>query len=484
LEPIGLLYLATYIREKLSKKYPSIKVSIVDTYFNGPPACTKTKLGYRAGLSDEEIEEILKKEKPDMIGISNNYTSYTPDSLSLAELAKKTCPKAVIVLGGAHATVDHEFLITKDCVDVVVRGEGEETFREMIYNIYKKKGLRNVLGITYKEGKRIISNSDRPLIEDLDELPIPDRSFINYPEYLKKTSEIYFVPEKKPVGTIFSSRGCMYHCVFCSTHKVWSDKWRYRSAKNVIKEINYLRKKYGVREFAFEDDQFLGSNERVVEICKMIIKQKMDISLIVPPGLSPSLLKKETLKYLKQAGLYRVSFSVDAGSPKSVAYVKKPVNLDKVRDIVAYANRLGLWTYGFFVIGYPYETIKDLEEVRDYAYGLKMDFIRFYIAQPHMGSDLYEIYLKEGKIDKRAKEQHTMFDSLFGTDHVSAKKLFRLREEYENSYLLYHIKNHLPSLKYFFWEFIPKISSPKKIFYLFRVMVSYTKQISITPSKK
>ena len=483
LEPTGLLSLATYVRDKLTIKYPSIKISILDTYFNGPSTCRKTRGGYRAGLSDEEIARLLEKENPDIIGISNNYTSYMQDSLSLIKLAKKICPNALTIIGGAHATVDHQDLITNKDIDMVVRGEGEETLREIVYNVYRKKPLKNIAGITYRVGKRIVCNPDRALIQNLDDMSIPDRSFIDYPEYLKKTPQIYFSPAQKPVGTIFSARGCMYRCIFCSTHKVWADRWRSRSAKKVLQEINYLRKKYGVREIAFEDDQFMGSKKRVVELCKLIIKNKLGMSFIVPPGLSPALLDREVIDYLKKAGFYRISFSIDVGTKKSALYVRKPVNLDKVRDLIAYANHLGFWTYGFFVIGFPYETVEDLLETRKYAYDLKMDFIRFYIAQPHMGSDLYDEYLKNGMIDSRVKKHHTMYDSLFGTKYISAKKLYRFREDFENNYIGYHIKNHLTSIKYLISEFMPKIFGLKKSLYFLRLLSSYTEQISKTPKK-
>lgn len=473
LEPTGLLSLATYVRDKLIVKYPSIKISIFDTYFNGSAICRKNKDGYRSGLSDEEIAFLLKKKNPDVIGISNNYTSYLQDSISLIKLAKKICPKTLMIIGGAHATIDHKVLITNKDIDIVVRGEGEETFREIIYNVYHNKSLRNVTGITYKIGKRIICNSDRALIPNLDEMPIPDRSFIDYPEYIKKTSGSFFSPSQKPVGIIFSARGCMYRCIFCSTNKVWANRWRSRSAKNILMEIIYLKKEYGIREIAFEDDQFMGSKERIIELCKLIIKSKLGMSFIVPTGLSPALLDKNIIDYLKKANFYRICFSIDVGTKKSALYVRKPLNLDKVRDLVLYANNSGFWTYGFFVIGFPYEKIEDLMETKKYAYDLKLDFIRFYIAQPHMGSDLYDEYLKNGMLNMHINKYQTMYNSLFGTEYISAKKLAKLRNDFENGYLQYHLRHHFISLRYLFKEFIPKILSIKKIFYFLKLMRSY-----------
>lgn len=474
LEPIGLLSLATYIRDKLTTKYPSIKISILDTYYNGPILCRKNKNGYRSGLSDEEITKLLEEENPDIIGVSNNYTAYLQDSLSLIKLAKNTCPKALAIMGGAHATMDHKNLIIDKDIDIVVRGEGEETLREVIIRVFHKKPLKDIAGITYKIGKRVICNPDRALIENLDKIPFPDRSFIDYPGYLQKTANSFFAPAQKPVGLIFSARGCMYRCIFCSTNKVWANKWRSRSAKNILREIYYLKEKFGVREIAFEDDQFMGSKDRIIKLCKLIIKHRLGMSFIVPTGLSPALLDHKTIDYLKKANFYRLCFSIDVGTKKSALYVRKPVNLDKVRELIAYANRSGFWTYGFFVIGFPHERIEDLMETRKYAYDLKMDFVRFYIAQPHLGSDLYDEYLKNGMINERVHKCLTMYDSLFGTKYVSAKTLYKLRENFENGYFRYHIRHHLLSVRYLINEFIPKVFSFQKMMYFLRLVRSYS----------
>lgn len=481
-EPLGLLSLATYIRDKLSVKYPSIRISIIDTYFNGVPICIKTKKGYRSGLSDVEICKLIKDADPDIIGVSNSYTAYTEDSLSLLKLANKICPNALTIIGGAHATIDHKYLITKKYIDVVVRGEGEETLREIIYNVYSKIPIKDITGITYKANDQIICNPDRALIQNLDDLPIPDRSFIDYLQYLKKSKELYFLPSRKPVGTIFSSRGCMFKCIFCSTQKVWTNKWRSRSAEKMLEEVNYLREKYGVREIAFQDDQFMGSKDRIIQLCKLIINQNLKMSFIAPSGISPALLDREVLFYLKQAGFYRICFSIDVGTKESASYVRKPINLQKVRDLIVYANHLGIWTYGTFVIGFPFETVENLVETKIFSYNLKLDFLRFYIAQPHMGSDLYDEYLKNNLIDDRVTQHHSMGDSLFGTKYISAEQLCKFREDFENDYVQFHIK-HLTSIKYIVNEFIPKIFGPKKGLYFLKLLIFYLNQRFITPEK-
>lgn len=468
LEPLGLLSLATYIKSEASNE---IQIKILDAQIEGKEHCIKTKRGYRSGLEDFEIENVLKEFKPNVVGISNSYTSHTKDVLEITKLVKKT-HDCILIIGGAHATIAHKEIIKLKEIDLVVRGEGEETFKEVISALNKKSSLDKVKGITFKKNNQIKVNPDRPAL-DINTLPIPDRSLINYKKYLERTSETYFYTLNKPVGTIFTSRGCPFRCIFCSTQKVWTNKWRGRNAENVIKEIEYLHNKFGVKEISFMDDQFMGSKKRIIEICNLLIEKKLDISLIVPAGISPSLIDFSTLKLMKKAGFYRICFSIDVGTNTSRNFVRKPLNLQNMGALVKRANSLGMWTYATFVIGFPEEKKEDILATIRYAYNLKLDFVRFYIVQPHLGSDLYDLYLKQGIINKNIiEDHHTLYEAIFGTKYLSAKELEELRNQAEAGYIKFHIKHFFNPL-YLFYEFLQKLYPPKKLFYFLGLLKNY-----------
>jgi len=141
---------------------------------------------------------------------------------------------------------------------------------------------------------------------------------------------------------------------------------------------------------------------------------------------------------MQKAGYYRVCFSIDVGTHAAQLYVRKPVKLERMRALVKKANSIGLWTYATFVIGFPNETFEDIHQTVAYAYSLRLDGVIFYIAQPHLGSELYDVYLKESLIDERTagviQSHHSPAESLFGTKHVSAAELEALRNSAARGY--------------------------------------------------
>lgn len=475
LEPLGLLCLATYLKkEAQSNSLKNIDIKIFDAQMEGGDKTIIAERGYRSGIDDLGLIKFVKKYKPDIVGISNNYTTHLNDVLEISKTIKEIIPRCLLFLGGAHATIDHENLIKFKWIDGVVRGEGEITFKEIVFSVYFNKNLSNIKGLTFKKENRIFINKERELIEDINTLPIPDRNFLDYKKYLEKTPQIYFSPMNSPIGTIFTARGCPFNCIFCSTQKVWKNKWRPRSPEKIFDEINYLIKTFGVKEISLEDDQFMFSKERIKNLCNLIIKNKLNITLIVPSGISPSLIDIETMQLMKKAGFYRLCFSIDVGTPLAKNFVRKPVNLGKMRDLIKKANHLGFFTYATFVIGFPFEKEEDIQKTIDYSYNLKLDFLRFYIAQPHLGSDLYDIYLKEGLINKTVlSEHHTMFDSSFGTKYLSKDKVLELRDEAENNYLKSHI-NDFFNFNYLFYEFLPKIKNINQFVYLLKMFKNFS----------
>lgn len=469
-EPLGLMSIATYVIREAEAESIDIDVKIVDAQMQGPAQTIKVEHGFRSGMTDEELRLVLDGYRPDLVGITNNYTNGLNNVLEISRLTREVLPDALIVLGGAHATLDHSDLIKNPEIDVIVRSEGEETFKELVFAVYRGKSLEGIKGLTHKVSGRIVVEEDRDLIEDINVLPVPDRSLLVYEQYLEHSSNHYAFTLNSPVGTIFSSRGCPYKCIFCSTQHVWRNKWRARSAENVLLEIKYLHEKYGVNEIAFQDDQLIGDKNRIKDLCRLLVKENMGVSFIAPPGISPALLDDETFILMQKAGFYRVCLSIDVGSKQAQVFVRKPVNLGKMRGIVRKANSIGLWTYATFVIGFPDETKEDVAQTIEYAYGLKLDHVIFYIAQPHLGSDLYQMYLADGLIDGDVVNKHHLpSESLYGTKHISATELESLRNSAASGYRRYHLR-HFFNPSYVFTEFMPKLWGVRKFLYFVRIV--------------
>lgn len=456
-EPLGLLYLATVLHERSLANNLGLNVKILNCMLEGSEETFATPDGWRSGQSDSEYQASIEEFNPQLVGISCNYTFGALNTYRLASLTKKACPSAAVIIGGAHATLEPESVLRQPGVDCVVVGEGERAIVELVALMLNGDPLPQI--------------KTSPPIEDLDSVPIPSRSFIDYSRYLAVGS--YFATKQSPVGTVFTSRGCMFRCAFCSTQVAWGNHWRGRSALNMMDEVLYLRDEYGVKEIAFQDDQLLGSVSRMEEFCALATDKKIGMTFIAPPGLSPGRMNHNLLRLMRDAGFYRLCFSVDVGNEKAAKWVKKPVKLNKMRSLVRKANTLGLWTYGTFVIGFPTETKADILETVRYAYGLGLDFLRFYIAQPHAGTTLHAWYIEHGLLPDSRDGDHSILEAQGDLPNITARDLEAIRNKAEVGYLRYYLIRCLNPVRWS--ELLPKVLGMAKVKYFLKLLRVFNK---------
>lgn len=467
-EPLGLVCLATYLKQVFQEE---INVHILDLYALGANIPLAKDGLYVLGMHNEnEIKTELEIFKPDLVGITCNFTAYALDSLEVASIVKKIFPLVPVVLGGAHATIEAENIIREnESVNYVVRGEGEITTEYLLRFLQGEIFIHEVKGITYRNSQQmVVSNPERALIENLDILPVPDRSFIDmafYKEYNKKC--IWYV-RKEPVATIITSRGCPYNCVFCSTKVVWKKVWRPRSLEKVFEEIEWLVSQYGIREIVINDDQFFTERNRINKFCDYFIKKKQDLAFSVDAGVSVWLVDNELLKMMRRAGFYSIRFPIETGSAVTLKFIRKPVDLHKANKMIEEANRLGFWTSANFIIGFPYETMKEIEETIRYAFSTKLDYASFLIAKPNAGSDLYEIFRQEGLLNKNVVRASHFYRSDYDTTTMHAEELNNILKSLAKKWFIHkiifflnptNIINHLfPKLKSIDdWKYLLKV---------------------------
>ncbi len=193
-------------------------------------------------------------------------TETYPNGLMLAGTAKQVNPETTVVMGGPHATVMYEQVLTEKSVDIVVRGEGELTMAELTHHLLRRKGTLGALsGIAYRQDGKIVVTSERPFIPDPDELPFPARELFPLPLY------------QQPVHVLMSRGGCPFKCVFCAVSNIWKGSRRFRSTENVLQEILSLRESVEFDEIHFADDTFTLSRERVDHLCKKLVERRDDI---------------------------------------------------------------------------------------------------------------------------------------------------------------------------------------------------------------
>ncbi len=366
--PLGLLYLAATLEKN------GIGVRILDAALE--------KLSLEATFA--KIKEIA----PKIIGISVCTPDY-PLINKFSLILKKEIPQASIVLGGPHPTLDPEGALSAGHIDYVIRKEGEFSFIELVRALLAGDTgqLSKIAGLSYKDNGRIVHNQDRPLIEDLDELPFPARHLVPLMQYRNYGR----VRKRKPVGVMITSRGCPLQCIFCA-HDIFGRKYRFLSAGKVIEEIKILQRDYGVKEILFREDNFTANRERVYEICGMMLKEKLDITWMCLADANS--ITADMAKKMKEAGCWHIGIGVESGNQSMQKVLKKYLDLEKVKNVFDFVQKAGIKTLAFFMIGNYSDTKETINDTIDFARRLNTDFAIFTITTPFPQTELFDMAVK------------------------------------------------------------------------------------------
>lgn len=391
---IGLGYIASVLRQQ------GHEVKILDCLV---ASCEKYPIDgtfVRAGLSDDRILDAIERFRPDVIGVSSMFTSYFKNAHHIARIAKDYKKDVLVVFGGAHASSFPEIVMKDPNVDVVVIGEGENTIRELLQRYGQKKGFTGVNGIMHRSGQVLKREAPREFIRNLDEIPFPAWDLLERDlSKIEQENRSNRFLMRKPIGYLLTSRGCPNACYFCSVKLIWSRSWRARSAKNIVDEIEFLKGKYGFREFHFVDDNSSVSKKRMHEICDELLRRNLNVKIATPTGIAIGTLDREILTKMKKAGFYRLCFGIESGDPETQKIIKKRINLDQAKQVIREANRLGFWTSGTFIMGFPHEDLDAIRKTVEFAKISDMDYAVIYLLTPQPGTEVYRIFKEQGLID-------------------------------------------------------------------------------------
>lgn len=391
---IGLSYIAAVLQKK------GHEVKILDCLISSFDRYNVDENFIRSGLSDKQIFDTIKAFNPGAVGVSNMFTSYFKNAHDVAKLVKEYNKDILVVFGGAHSSTFPESVMKDNNVDVVVIGEGENTISELLDRYKEKRDFSGIRGIMFRLNGKIVREAPRQLIQNLDEIPFPAWGLLEKDlEVVKKEGRKSKMIMRKPIGNILTSRGCPNDCYFCSVKLIWTREWRARTAKNIVDEIEFMKKKYEYREFHFVDDNSSVSKIRMHEICDELIKRKLNVKLVTPTGIAIATLDKEILAKMKKAGFYRLCFGIESGHPETQKIIKKRLDLSKAKEVIKEANKLGFWTGGTFIIGFPHEKIKDIMATLSFAKESNIDFAVIYLLTPQPGTDVYAILKEQGLIN-------------------------------------------------------------------------------------
>ncbi len=332
-----------------------------------------------------EVIDELKHKIPDVVGLSAK-TCEVEVAKELSKHIRRLNPKALIIAGGAHPTIDPESMLIDSEIDVSVVGEGELTFIELLERYHRGEPLARTMGCAVRQDGQIFIGEPRPYIQDVDSIPFPAWDLIDIDIFENLESSSFFLAAKRYMS-IFTSRACPFRCIYC--HHVFGKKFRPRSPDNVLKEIDILYNNYGIREIHIQDDVFNFDRQRAIEIADKIADRKYNLAISFPSGLRGDLLDYEFIRKLKRAGTYYMGFGVETASPRIQKLIGKEQDLNHLRQVAKMCDRAGLITAGFFMLGFPTETQEELEQTVQYA--LKTPFTRLEVSQVAIfpGTKLY-----------------------------------------------------------------------------------------------
>jgi magnesium-protoporphyrin IX monomethyl ester (oxidative) cyclase len=390
--PLGLAYIGAVLENA------SYKVEILDTVALNWRNPIQTNGMLQLGQKWKDIHYSIERSKPDVVGISCLFSSQAHNAHKVAELVKAYDFEVPVIMGGAHPSALPQKVLEDQNVDYVIVGEGEETMLDFLDKWSKGAPLNGIEGFAYRAEKEMKLNPKREFIKNLDSLPIPARHLLPMEEYFTAMKSHLVTLMRRRFTSMITSRGCPFNCVFCSIHTIWGHRWRARSPENVLLEIEHLVKTYKIRELHFEDDNLTLDRKRIEKICDMIIESKLDLKWATPNGVAIWTLNKDLLKKMKKSGCYKLCFGIESGDTKTLKFIGKPVNLVHARKTIQWANEVGIWTDGFFVIGFPYEPSQSIHKTLQFAVESDLDFANFFIATPYPGTSLLDIMKKENMI--------------------------------------------------------------------------------------
>ncbi len=422
--PLGLVSVGTSLRDA------GHEVIVYDADYNENPsiignACLTRYHGKYLDSFHEpdnpvwkEVRQTIAAARPDVVGITM-CTAYAASAFRVAEISKAVHPACPVIVGGPHATVRAEEVLTIcPAVDYVVRGEGEITARELIGAIadcglriadssggsVKAEGLGDgravpqedhrqaaldaatlevIDGLSFRTRGAIRHNPLRHKIRDLDGFAPPDRTLM--------MNRATYSPED--MGLIMTSRGCPFSCTFCATD---NRQVRYRSIEHVLREIRHVRDTFGTVHFTLKDDSFTVDKKRVAEFCGALAREGLRIGWECNTRVD--LVTEEMLRTMKRAGCNSVKVGIESGSERVLERMNKRITLDQIHAAARLFRKVGIHWTGYFLIGTPGESLEDIRRTLALMYEVRPDFAAIGVYEPFPETVMFHEGIRRGLV--------------------------------------------------------------------------------------
>jgi anaerobic magnesium-protoporphyrin IX monomethyl ester cyclase len=400
--PISLCYLASVLRKKH-------EIKLID--------CIAEE------MSLEQLEVLLEKEKPNLAVVNVATFSFDYD-IKTAELCKKLGIKSAAM--GVHVSVLPEYVLKNSSFDFVIRGEPELTSLELANALDKKKNLKTVLGITYRQKGKIISNKPCPFIKELDKIPFPARELFDNSKYIMPLTH-------EPYTLLVPSRGCPYGCIFCTAHHYYGSYQRYRSIPNIIEEVKEILYKNKIKNIGMWSDTFTLNKQFVLDFCKAVKDNNLKFDWFCNSRVDT--LDEEMVKAMSSTGCKVITFGIESLNADILKNIRKRISEEQVAAAIKLCKKYKIEGQAHIIFGLPGETKETAKETIRKLLKINPDYAQFYCAIPFPGTDFYEFCNKNNYITTRNWEDYEINKAIVSYPNLSNQEIQEImRKAYRRFY--------------------------------------------------
>ena len=411
--PFGIIQLAAY----LEREVKNVEIEVLD--------CNAEQVDWKG------MERRIESSNPDIVASSALATCNTYVVSRTLETAKRVNSDILTVAGGQHFTATaQESLETYPEIDIIVQGEGEQTLAEVVKKGMKKSSFQQIRGISFRHNGKILHNPQRPLIENLDDLPYPGYHFVK--DIVHRYHFTAMTGQNAPYALIEGSRGCPHNCTFCSQWKHWQGTWRTKTSKRVADEIEFCYQNYGSRFIWLTDDNF-GLGKRASELAEEIIRRgfKEDLMWFTQARCDDVVRHSDVLPKLRKSGLRWVLLGIENPKESILKTFRKNITAEDARKAVKLLKKNDIFAHTMFIIGERKDTAKSIADLREFVNELDPDFAIFAVLTPFPGTELYEEAKRNGWIEDFNWSHYDMVHAIMPTETLSKNKV---QEELYNCY--------------------------------------------------
>jgi anaerobic magnesium-protoporphyrin IX monomethyl ester cyclase len=399
--PLGLLQLAAYLESRTR----GVEIEVLD--------CQARMVDWKG------LERRIEEFDPDIVASSGLATCNTYVAVRTLETAKKVKPKVLTVVGGQHFTATaHESLEAYPEIDVIIRGEGEQTLVELVKAVVDKSSFSNVRGLSFRHKGRVCHTSSRPLIENLDTLPFPGYHFVE--DAVHRYHFTMMAGRSTRYALIEGSRGCPYKCSFCSQWVHWQGRWRVKSPKRIADEMEFCYVNYGSRFFWLTDDNF-GLGQHANELCNEIIRRDFaeDIMWFMQARCDDVVRHSRILPKLRKAGNRWILLGVETPNRSTLEAFDKNITPEDSAKAVKLLKQNDIFAQTTFIIGERKDSEESMERLREFVNEIDPDLAIFMILTPFPGTKIYEEAKRNGWIEDTNWAHYDMVHAIMPTQYLT-----------------------------------------------------------------